>query len=668
MGADKGIIEAMFWIVLVLAVPSLALVAAIWGVVRRKWYGVIPLLAIASLGWLFEDSWWNSAKDFFEACANQSPQNQVMLLLLADGAAVMSLAALWAGWSRGNWFWRALILALVPASLVPLEASELILICFFSMPLLATAAWVLRNRQERIRRTADASARVDPEPLAPSRRQFTLLSLLLAFVVFGLLATSLRALLTGHILLGDSGVLWLGAFVATAALFAASPSLSREVGFRWLMAFTGGVVVTYGIWKWLNWKIDPLGLVTYLRLNRFPMVIAVYQLEATGCFLIAIALTASFYLLSERSDKEKYPGKLLRFAAPVLMVLLIAPIAAVYREMIPASPTITPLSASPEYDTIQRAGLQIRQLESQNAVRARFLHAFLELDRALPRSGHMTYDPGELIQEQLYPRGVDPDESLRNELVGEITRAFHDGRTADALRLARLHWRVGQSYFVGGTFTDYLRASHTIRLCANPAVIAAAPTLSEQECRELLAESQRLEQAEPEFQPLHDFDEYWRRVGVGWRENLHHAAAWLIGAKNLKNERISPEAFQQWHRQARASHHSVQHVLALELFRHEHGNYPESLAEVQSAYQLPALSDPFTEQPQVVYRRTPSGYQLYSLGVNGRDDEGNFLPPDGQTFGIPWSVRPDINIAVGPSEMAHLWRRAAGLPLTAPAP
>ena len=49
----EGIIESMFWITLVLAIPALALAAAVWGVVRRKWYGVLPLLVIAPVGWLF---------------------------------------------------------------------------------------------------------------------------------------------------------------------------------------------------------------------------------------------------------------------------------------------------------------------------------------------------------------------------------------------------------------------------------------------------------------------------------------------------------------------------------------------------------------------------------------------------------------------------------------
>ena len=118
----------MFWITLFLAIPALALAAAVWGVLRRKWYGVLPLLAVSAVGGMWDEIWWSGANDFFEASANQSAANRVMTLLLVDGAAVMSLVALWAGWSRGWWFWRALLFVAVPAGAAPLEANELILI------------------------------------------------------------------------------------------------------------------------------------------------------------------------------------------------------------------------------------------------------------------------------------------------------------------------------------------------------------------------------------------------------------------------------------------------------------------------------------------------------------------------------------------------------------
>jgi hypothetical protein len=74
---------------------------------------------MALMGWLWDASWWLTAKEFLDACGNQSAVSEVMMLLLASGASIMALAGLWAGWSRGWWFWRALVFSAVPASLVP---------------------------------------------------------------------------------------------------------------------------------------------------------------------------------------------------------------------------------------------------------------------------------------------------------------------------------------------------------------------------------------------------------------------------------------------------------------------------------------------------------------------------------------------------------------------
>lgn len=60
---------------------------------------------------------------------------------------------------------------------------------------------------------------------------------------------------------------------------------------------------------------------------------------------------------------------------------------------------------------------------------------------------------------------------------------------------------------------------------------------------------------------------------------------------------------------------------ALALFRAEHGHYPETLDACTPRY-LPELRhDPFRDAP-LVYRRDGDHYILYSVGPNGRDDDG----------------------------------------------
>jgi hypothetical protein len=61
--------------------------------------------------------------------------------------------------------------------------------------------------------------------------------------------------------------------------------------------------------------------------------------------------------------------------------------------------------------------------------------------------------------------------------------------------------------------------------------------------------------------------------------------------------------------------------LALDLYRQRAGHYPESLAEVERAVGGALPGDPFSGTA-LTYRRQGSGYLIYSVGVNGRDDNG----------------------------------------------
>lgn len=78
---------------------------------------------------------------------------------------------------------------------------------------------------------------------------------------------------------------------------------------------------------------------------------------------------------------------------------------------------------------------------------------------------------------------------------------------------------------------------------------------------------------------------------------------------------------QQTHDRGTQRLRNLQVALALAIYQREHGRYPARLEELAPRY-LPAVPDDlFTGQP-LIYRRTEGGYVLYSVGVNGRDDEG----------------------------------------------
>jgi hypothetical protein len=72
--------------------------------------------------------------------------------------------------------------------------------------------------------------------------------------------------------------------------------------------------------------------------------------------------------------------------------------------------------------------------------------------------------------------------------------------------------------------------------------------------------------------------------------------------------------------------------MALAAYRAEHGEYPERLDDLVPKYLAGPPRDLYGDQAALHYRRESSGYLLYSVGPNGRDEQGgtsdNFLDSD----------------------------------------
>jgi len=88
-------------------------------------------------------------------------------------------------------------------------------------------------------------------------------------------------------------------------------------------------------------------------------------------------------------------------------------------------------------------------------------------------------------------------------------------------------------------------------------------------------------------------------------------------------------------------------ALALAAHHRDRGRYPAKLNDLAPKY-LPAIPDDLFSGKPLIYRLTDNGYLLYSVGVNGRDDNGRnvahqkgepSMPPPLRTRDdIAWSV------------------------------
>jgi hypothetical protein len=85
-----------------------------------------------------------------------------------------------------------------------------------------------------------------------------------------------------------------------------------------------------------------------------------------------------------------------------------------------------------------------------------------------------------------------------------------------------------------------------------------------------------------------------------------------------------------------AGHHTLQVAFALAAYQRDHASYPKGLDALAPKYLDKVPGDLFTGQP-LVYRPTRDGFVLYSLGPNGKDDEGR--RPDDDPKGDDLGVR-----------------------------
>jgi hypothetical protein len=104
---------------------------------------------------------------------------------------------------------------------------------------------------------------------------------------------------------------------------------------------------------------------------------------------------------------------------------------------------------------------------------------------------------------------------------------------------------------------------------------------------------------------------------------------------------------------ARSTGEATIAVIAIHRWRLDKGDWPQSLDELRQGGYLKTLPmDPWSDGP-LIYRRTPDGFILYSVGVNFKDDGGTSIDEDGKAPGEggsnPNQLKPEaLDIVVWP--------------------
>ncbi|MBW3600874.1 MAG: hypothetical protein KY475_26860, partial [Planctomycetes bacterium] len=475
----------MNWLDLFLFIPLAAVLAVgVWAAVRRKWLILPPavVLGLAALSYGVSIQYYISRGA--ERLSDSPAHNLAMTWLLASAATLVCWVAVWAGYSRGHWFWRSSAMAGVLALLALIEANEPILLILATMPFIAGGAYLLRQRQDR------GQPREDGPPcdraIQGDRFRWSLRDAFLGFVVIGLLGVALRSVATGELYLVGRDFAVTSLTLTALALTAAGSGLARKAGARWASGLAALILVVAAVI--LHRSRDGLG-VAYCFYDFSPGACIVPLAIGTMGMTAALVLICNLYSAAARTRhalSKRISGVLLA----VLLAAVVTPLALVYPRMLPPAVSVAPSPPSATYAKIQAAGQKAAALHTPGFQAAPVVK---EATKALAEPGNVWFDAREFRNNELslsFDDSFHRESMLCSALDVATAKAEETGRFSESLKLAILQWRLGRVLRRGGIVMNWAIGNRAEQLgCA--AVSYAADRLSEDECRLALVELRR---------------------------------------------------------------------------------------------------------------------------------------------------------------------------------
>jgi hypothetical protein len=535
----------------------------------------------------------------------------ILTLSLVGIPAAQGLISLWAATSRRHWFLRALAVWAGIVVLIPIRAYEPAVV-------LAIESLVI----VRLVRTAGYLRQPRDDQLRSMRLQFGLRDLLLFMLLVGLIVVTFQQINRGYALkewvaFAITGSLT-GAVVCVAAGLAIGPR-------RWLMRLLLATVIAAAVplieatardssraqalWEALGALYNaPFNLPSMLA-------IALAFVELAGFILVGVSLV--YFRWAGRSTWLQVARRLALTLAAIECVWL----AWLYYQMFFLTPFPPPFAGGTNH---YRRIAEIAQLLGGNrgrgpapgadvpslAVEARTLletSNFVELDGVV---GMLRSD-------------VDHDKIASG--MRELARVFDsDAKTATFNRAAELgvaNVRLGAMLNRGGTVGDALVGSSCeatglanlvqSRASISPdkmqsTIAALQRALAEEECVDIIAQRDAaLEE----------------RIG-GWPIRLEIVIQKVMGVKSPGTRALV------FARQRLAARNVLlQADLAIRLYQHHHGQLPGLLSDLVPDFLHEVPGDPFSVSDNLIhYRIYGSTFLLYSVGMDGHDDDGTLAP------------------------------------------
>ena len=261
---------------------------------------------------------------------------------------------------------------------------------------------------------------------------------------------------------------------------------------------------------------------------------------------------------------------------------------------------------------------ELRAVVDQNSKALETVHAGLRKQSAVPVQNDINWFNRHMAH-------VGAHKSMAQLLVAEGLIHLQKGRTNEAARSFADCIVFAHAAHRRGLMIDEL-VGIACQAIGAQRLVQVAPHVSSDALREILPGLLALDQAREPVSAILQRDREWSRGAYGF---LRSTWMTIVMRNNLRDAEAT---FEKKRARSVAALRLVMTELAVRGYAAKNGKPPPTLAELVPAW-LPALPlDPFSKAP-LVYRVTTNSFLIYSLGPDGKDDQGTPLQGGGMDAG-----------------------------------
>lgn len=558
---------------------------------------------------------------------------QVAALIVVTTFTCVGLLALWAATSPRHWFVRTAATIAVFFTLLLIPAPSLFLI-FLTMTALI-AAGIAASRRWRRWRDAKFNDPTYSEMQTPRIWQFSIKSALAACTCIAVLAavavripagTWIRAPLFVVIALVNAIVALLAAWI----VYGRGVHVARvSAGFVFPIVLIGSIFLlakhfdaTFALRTMLiafSTGDHPIALLSTIAIAEF------------AASLLALLLLRKTSKSSSTSSNNTRKLIWARAATALLLIALATPPILMMAVLLRPLPTVENTLPIPNgYVELVRLGTQLkgctilRELaadvvddEKVDAAVPNYAAEYAAIHKALDVPCRIPIVYNEAVDIDMTAVGALRD--LERMIAAKAHAALRAGTIDEALACQQDILRLAHSICNGGLLV-HLMVATAVENAASQSVYTTIDKMNSSQCRDVVRRLTNFDRQREEYDRTRERELVWITKTAGWPMRAIQIAQRVSGEDDA--ERSAVRVFQM--------NEAVLRLLIIEValraYQLDHGSLPTQLTALAPEYLAAQPVDPFASADQPFhYRVTKTGFELWSVGPDGVDDNGGSL-------------------------------------------